>query len=406
MESFSHLKVEMEGRGAACSSQVYDESRPAYLLPAVRQSASLSWRPQTVLRPLCLPLVICMTTSRGVAAQACMPLCSLRSSEGQSSCHVSRDYTAALVEHHQGGPWADIAVQVKKCEAASKGDRDYLSREGRAECEKTPGCSFTEAAGCIVKREWALAKLASPPERGGAGLGPEKCGLLGEMLARGVECQTNADKSSCDFRALHRPEDGCGWNEALQRCDVSSNHMFSLASSRYKEQFARLNIVRGDCAKRERLGCLGNCKWQGGSEGRCTLSTLETLLSFTGEDCPFAIFFQRHFGCANLGNKTMCNGEQMPDGLPRCEWAKGMCQPHPMALEFDLLRSLGVDHPDLLRRTKEAQQTCFSASSDPQRCTRLCAPSLQAVASAASLRLSAAKVIAFFSTVPMAMLGT
>merc|ERR1712118_307133 len=93
----------------------------------------------------------------------------------------------------------------------------------------------------------------------------------------------------------------------------------------------------------ERLGCLGNCKWQGGSEGRCTLSTLETLLSFTGEDCPFAIFFQRHFGCANLGNKTMCNGEQTLDGLPRCEWAKGMCQPHPMALEFDLLQSLGVD---------------------------------------------------------------
>merc|ERR1711985_7071 len=99
----------------------------------------------------------------------------------------------------------------------------------------------------------------------------------------------------------------------------------------------------------------------------------------------------------NLGNKTMCNGEQTLDGLPRCEWEKGICQPHPMALEFDLLRSLGVDHPDLLQRTKEAQQTCFSASSDPQRCTRLCAPSLQAAASAASL--SATKVIAILSAV-------
>jgi len=193
--------------------------------------------------------------------------------------------------------------------------------------------------------------------------------------------------------------------KALQRCDVSSNHMFALASTRYKEQFARLNIVRGECAKQDRLSCVGNCKWQsaqvsagtGVSDGRCILSTLETLLSFTGEDCPFAIFFQRHFSCGSLGNQTMCNGEQTPDGLPRCEWQQDTCQPHPMALEFDLLRSLRVDHPDLLQRTKEAQQTCFSASSDPQRCTRLCAPSLQAVASAATL--STAKVIAILFAV-------
>merc|ERR1719265_2748098 len=95
----------------------------------------------------------------------------------------------------------------------------------------------------------------------------------------------------------------------------------------------------------------------------------------------------------------MCQGEQTSDGLPRCEWENGICQPHPMALEFDLLRSLGVDHPNLLQRTKEAQQTCFSASGDPQRCSRLCAPSLQAVASAVSLGPSAAKVIALFAAV-------
>lgn len=331
-----------------------------------------------------------------------MPLCSLRSSADQSSCHVSRAYTSALVETHQGGAWADIAGQVRNCEAAIKGERDYLARDGRKECEATPGCSFTEEGACIVKREWALAKLASPPERGGAGLGPEKCGLLGEMLARGVDCQANVDKTSCDFRALHRPEDGCGWNEALQRCDVSSNHMFTLASTKYKEQFARLNIVRGECSKRERLSCSGNCKWQANAQagiegGRCVLSTLETLLSFTGEDCPFAIFFQRHFSCASQSNAEMCNGEQTSDGLPRCEWEKGTCQPHPMALEFDMLQSLGVDHPDLLSRTKEAQQTCFSASSDPQRCARLCAPSLEAVASSASMLVSG--VTAFIAVV-------
>jgi len=369
-------------------------------------------RPQTALRPFCIVVFVCMTTSRGVAAQACMPLCSLRSSGDQSSCHVSRDYTAALVEHHQGGAWADIAVQVRTCEAALMGDRDYFTNEHRAECEAAPGCSFSETAGCVVKREWALAKLASPPERGGAGLGPEKCGLLGEMLARGVDCQTSVDKTSCDFRALHRPEDGCGWNEALQRCDVSSNHMFNLASTKYKEQFARLNIVRGECAKQDRLSCVGNCKWQaaqvsaeaGVSGGRCILSTLETLLSFTGEDCPFAIFFQRHFSCGSLSNKTTCNEAQTPDGLPRCEWEKQICEPHPMALEFDLLRSLRVDHPQLLQRTKEAQQTCFSAASDPQRCTRLCAPSIQAVASAATL--SAAKVIAIVFAVLVLQLAS
>lgn len=208
-------------------------------------------------------------------------------------------------------------------------------------------------------------------------------------MARGVDCQANADKKSCDFRALQRPEDGCGWNEPLQRCDVSSAHMLSMASTKYKEQFARLNIVRSDCAKQERLGCTGNCKWQASDQagmagGRCMLNTLQALLSFTGEDCPFAIFFQRHFSCASLGDVETCNEEQTSDGLPRCQWELGACQPHPMALEFDLLQSLGVDHPDLLRRTKEAQQTCFSASSDPQRCARLCAPSIQSVASGAS----------------------
>merc|ERR1712178_602579 len=106
----------------------------------------------------------------------------------------------------------------------------------------------------------------------------------------------------------------------------------------------------------------------------------------------------------SLGNQTMCNGEQTPDGLPRCEWENEICEPHPMALEFDLLRSLRVDHPQLLQRTKEAQQTCFSAASDPQRCTRLCAPSIQAVASAATL--SAAKVIAIVFAVLMLQLAS
>jgi hypothetical protein len=122
-----------------------------------------------------------------------------------------------------------------------------------------------------------------------------------------------------------------------------------------------------------------------GPEGRCVLNTLETLLSFTGEDCPFSIFFRQHFSCASFAGKEMCNAKQVSTGLPRCEWKKSACRPHPMALEFDMLQSLGVDHPDLLRRTKEAQEVCFAASSDLQQCARLCAPSLELAASEASL---------------------
>merc|ERR1719235_1657566 len=99
--------------------------------------------------------------------------------------------------------------------------------------------------------------------------------------------------------------------------------MFSLASTKYKDQFARLNIVRGECAKKDKDRCSGNCKWQTDlSGGRCVLSTLEALLSFSGDDCPFAILFRRQFSCASLSDKEMCDDERTPNGLPRCEWTK------------------------------------------------------------------------------------
>lgn len=322
-------------------------------------------------------------------ASTCTPLCDFGP---LGDCHVSRAYTAQLAAW-QGGPWSDIAKQIRACEATLKGDRDFVVPDAQR-CESMAGCKFAEDGVCVVRKDWAMAKLSAPVERRGAGLGLERCGLLGEMLSRGVHCQANSDARSCAFHAVQRPEDGCGWSEALQRCDVSSAHVMRLASTEFRDQLARLNLERTQCARRAEAECHGICGWHPSgagvnstanasknlrpTSGRCALRTLEALLALTGEDCPFSILLERHFSCGASEDREACIAAQNADGLPVCMWraGTGTCHPHSMSLEFALLRPLRMDHPELLQRTRDAQRSCFAASSDQKRCVALCAPEL------------------------------
>ena len=138
-------------------------------------------------------------------AQTCRPLCSFDAQYTQS-CQISRWYSASLLQRLRGDSvWGEIAAQGLTCE----------SLNGSA-CENATLCRIS-GAGCATDRAWIARKLASPVWQGGAGLGAQKCGLLGQMMAREGECIELQSEADC---AGYNGTAGCLWDPGRASCGI------------------------------------------------------------------------------------------------------------------------------------------------------------------------------------------
>lgn len=303
----------------------------------------------------------------------CRSLCWLDAAR-TGRCQVSRWYTSGVLERLQAGKiWGEIASETSACEG--------LDASG---CGGRSSCSVDRRGQCSASRGWVAGKLAVSSWQGGAGLGAQRCGLLGQLMASEAKCLTFTTATACEAHNGTVPEDLCAWDLARQACGFPAASAVVLLRRDYQDELALLELRRQRCASVQSAAtCTGYCQWEvGTNSSRCTLVSLEALLAVIDQDCPLRTLLDVHAGCEEgdaAVNGTACELRLRSDGLQQCVWFGGVCEANPMTVELDLLRQLGLLSSELETLLLDAYNKCSSLS--PANCESgwpvgHCAPSL------------------------------
>lgn len=309
-----------------------------------------------------------------VADTGCQKLCQFDEARTHS-CHVSREYVAALVGAFDNGPWAKIMSQQALCEAHV------------GNCLSVSDCEFDDAGICAATRSWIARILASPVADGGAGLNADSCGLFGQLLATGAGCLARANKTACTAGPW-TTSSRCAWDPLRNVCDASRQDLLLILRRDYPEDLARVNLRRQRCAAQTRQTCIGDCRLVNGT---CVLRALNALLAITGEDCPLSSLFTSHAGCGVETDQSACTSRTRSDGRTECAWRRGQCEAHPMALEFDLIGLLGLSQPAILGPMSAAEAQCSAMAREV--CNATCAPRVRSSAAVRRTRRTTAIVL-------------
>lgn len=306
-----------------------------------------------------------------VCANGCLPLCNFDAARTEE-CHVSREYAAALIRAYDTGPWGTIVSQHAQCEA------------DLANCKVMADCEIDGGGRCAARRSWVVGKLVQPESEGGAGLNSDRCGIFGQMLGDGASCLPTRDSTSCANAVGASSGAPCVWDKLRGVCDASRQGLLLVLRRDYRDELARVSLRRDRCLARARPACSGDCHLVNGT---CTLRTLDALLAVVGEDCPLSTLLRQNANCWDAEDLVSCEAKVRPDGIPECDWRNNQCEAHPIALEFDLLLTVGLGQPGILTPMREAQARCVR-NMGPTSCGVLCAPAVGPPSAAAWQRPS------------------
>jgi len=278
------------------------------------------------------------------AAQTCKPLCYFDAQYTQR-CLVSRWYSAALLERlHGESVWGEIAAQSYACESLSS-----------SQCDNATACSVFGNT-CSTARGWMARKLASPIWQGGASLGAQKCGLLGQLMAEEAKCM-DLEEDAC---ATYNGSAECTWDIVRNACGMPPSAVLALLRQDYGDELARLALRRERCMSFSESLCKGSCWWDAVT-GRCNLRPDEALMALIDEDCPLRTVLSSNSVCDELITEATCLATKRTDGFEECIWS-GTCVANPGAVELDLLRQLGLLTSQVQDLMTASIQTCSELS--------------------------------------------
>lgn len=281
---------------------------------------------------------------------------------------MGKAYAASVIERLQGGVWGEIVFAESVCEGLTP-----------QTCSSQPRCQLRSQGSCRVAFMWLAEKLTTPRWLGGAGLGVERCGLLGQLLAGKALCGNSSSSSECSARNSSSAGQVCAWDMSRNVCDVPEAWALALLRQDYREQLQFIALRRQRCSSLSQELCIGSCRWQPSPlanatvPGRCTLRRLETLLAVVDEDCPLRPLIELGGSCSEYSNATACTSNLRKDELQTCFWTNKTCEANPVALEFDLLLLLGLTNPNLKQTLLAAQRQCSKKSADKCSVSDACA---------------------------------
>lgn len=294
-----------------------------------------------------------------LVSSQCVPLCKF-DSDRTEECHVSREYAAEVIKFYDDGIWGKLVAQHAECEARTM------------DCGGMWTCEIDGTGTCAARRSWVVENLAKAEAEGGAGLNSDRCGIFGRLLVDGASCLPNADKTSCSNAVGASSGIPCAWDTLRGVCEASRKDILFILRRDYRDELARVSLRRERCRVRESTiaSCAGDCQLVNGT---CTLRTVDALLAVAGEDCPVSTLLRQNAGCWNLEDEESCTARKRSDSLKECDWRRGQCEAHPVALEFDLLLMLGLGQSEILEPIEAAQTKC-SQFWYAEACDAECAP--------------------------------
>lgn len=289
-----------------------------------------------------------------------MPLCKFDLNR-TDECHVSKEYAAALIAHYDTGPWGQVVAQNAKCEVVAQHS-----------CLDLEKCEIDGTGLCVAQRSWIVQKLVLAESDGGMGMNSDRCGIFGRLLVDGASCLPQLNQISCLAATGGSSGIPCAWDELRGICNAAREGILFVLRRDYRDELARVSLRRDLCTSREGTfaSCTGDCRLVNGT---CTLRPLDALLAVTGEDCPLSVLLRQNAGCWRQADEVSCLSRTRADGMKECDWRLGLCEAHPMALEFDLLLTLGLGQPDILTPMRASQTQCAEFS-NAVSCVAACAP--------------------------------